>query len=62
MVYKNGEMIATKINQSRASAVTDGLFKDGIGTTAFMIEGEDAKTCILGVNIAPGHSEDQYSL
>ncbi len=55
----DGLTIATAIKSCTATAVSDGSFKDGYGTAAWVLEGTDSSGRIVGQVIAPGDSKDQ---
>jgi hypothetical protein len=53
--------IIASLRDGSACAVSDGSFKDKFGTAAFTIL--DAHECsILGLNVIPGHPNDQDPL
>ncbi len=43
ILYDNEETIARSIYQGWSIAVTDSSFKDGLGRSAFVIKGQDAR-------------------
>jgi hypothetical protein len=47
------------IRQGTAHAVSDGSYKDMIGTSAFILRGKDRNNRVYGVNKVPGEPEDQ---
>jgi hypothetical protein len=50
--------ILASLRAGSARAISDGSFKDKFGTSAFTIlNAHDC--CILGLNIVPGHPDDQ---
>jgi hypothetical protein len=52
--------ILQALSSSSTRAVSDGSFKDKFGTSAFMVVDDD-ETSILGLNVVPGHPDDQSS-
>lgn len=42
-----------------AIAVSDGSYKEGFGTSAWVIQGKDENHEARGVNVVPGHTTDQ---
>jgi hypothetical protein len=63
-VTDDGEAMAQAIRQGTAIAVSDGSYKDGRGTAAFILETSENSTetgRIVGVNSIPGEKEDQTS-
>jgi hypothetical protein len=59
-----GKGIAQAIKNGTAIAVSDGSYKDGKGTAAFILEISDnfnEKDRMVGVNSIPGETEDQSS-
>jgi NAD(P)-dependent dehydrogenase (short-subunit alcohol dehydrogenase family) len=63
-VTDNGIAMAKAIQNGTAIAVSDGSYKDGRGTAAFILEISDQfQTAgrIVGVNSIPGETEDQSS-
>ena len=63
-ISDNGIALATAIRNGTAIAVSDGSYKDGRGTAAFILEISDqfqAAGRIVGVNVIPGETEDQSS-
>jgi hypothetical protein len=64
IVTDEGEAMAQAIKNGTAIAVSDGSYKDGRGTAAFILEisdNFDEKGRIVGVNSIPGEKEDQSS-
>jgi hypothetical protein len=53
-IADNGEAIAQAIWQRKAIAMCDGGLKYGLGTAAFVLEGQNNSRRIKGVNKAPG--------
>jgi hypothetical protein len=53
-ISDNGEAIAAAIRNGSALAVSDGGLKFGLGTAAFVIEGNNEQGRIRGVNQVPG--------
>jgi hypothetical protein len=53
--------LASAIADSTCFAVSDGSFKAGFGTSAWILGGHNIPDEIIGKNIVPGHSEDQSS-
>jgi hypothetical protein len=53
----NGIEIAKALRNGSAIAVSDGLYKDGRGTAAFITEGESPKGHLFRVNIVPGEED-----
>ncbi len=56
-----GLTIATAIRNCEAIAVSDGSFKDGYGTAAWVLEGGDCRGRIVGQVIAPGDEQDHLA-
>ena len=56
-----GHLIAEAIRRGKAIAVSDGSYKEGFGTSAFVIESLSTGQRVKGCNIAPGHVDDQSS-
>jgi hypothetical protein len=50
--------IIRALSTGTARAISDGSFKDEFGTSALTVV-DDADTSILGLNIVPGHPDDQ---
>jgi hypothetical protein len=46
------------LGSGTARAVSDGSFKDKFGTAAFTVV-DDMDTSIIGLNVVPGHPDDQ---
>ncbi len=61
VVSKNGETIADSIRRGRAIAVTNGSFKEDLGTAAYVVKGDDVTNQLIVVNQSPGHSANQSS-
>jgi hypothetical protein len=57
----NGLTIAEAIRQGTAIAVSDGSFKNELGTAAFVIEGKDQTNRILAGHLTPGPPLSQSS-
>jgi hypothetical protein len=57
-ITDNGEAIAAAIRNGTTLAVSDGGLKLGLGTAAFVIEGNDMQGRIRGVNQVPGPIKD----
>lgn len=57
----DGRTIAAAIISGRCIAVSDGSEKDGIGTAAWVLEGDSSKHRIKGLSIVPGSDADQSS-
>jgi hypothetical protein len=57
----NGEHIAQAIQEETAVAVCDGLYKEGKGSSAWVLEGSSAFGRITGYNLPPGISTGQNS-
>ena len=55
----NGLQIARALIQGTAIAVSDGSFKDGQGTSAFVIERNSKVGRLVGVSVIPGDSSSQ---
>jgi hypothetical protein len=53
-ITDNGSAIASAIKEGTAVAVSDGGLKFGLGTAAYIIEGNDEVGRIRGVNQVPG--------
>ncbi len=54
IVPDNGESIAEAIWNGTAIAITDGSFQAQMGTSAFILEGENLRNHLVSVNQAPG--------
>jgi hypothetical protein len=50
--------ILQALSSGSVRAVSDGSFKDKFGASAFMVVDDD-ETSILGLNVIPGHPDDQ---
>ncbi len=50
----NGEQIARSLIDGTATAVCDGSYKDGKGSSAWALEGTSQEGRILGTNLPPG--------
>jgi hypothetical protein len=57
----NGLHVARAIQAGTAIALSDGSFKDQLGTSALIIEAEDSTHNIIAVNVVPGNPADQGS-
>jgi len=55
----NGKQIASAFLHGTCEAVSDGSYKDGSGTAAWMIQDMTSKNILSGTAIIPGHSSDQ---
>jgi len=55
----NGQKIAQAVANGNCEAVSDGSYKDGSGTAAWMIEEGVSKNTLKGNTIIPGHTSDQ---
>jgi hypothetical protein len=53
-VTDNSEYIAQAIIAGTALVVSDGSLKLGFGTAAFVMEGNESRNWITGVNQVPG--------
>jgi hypothetical protein len=58
-VEDDGSIIAQALRDGTAIAVSDGSYKHGQGTSAFIIEGNTGAGRLVGVNVIPGESESQ---
>ena len=59
LIQGNGSLISQAINSGTAIAVSDGSFREGVGTSAFVLEGPNSHGRIVTTNVVPGESEDQ---
>jgi hypothetical protein len=57
----DGRTIAQAIRDGTAIAVSDGSFKDCVGTASWVVEGSSPSHRIRGDNIVPGDTENQVS-
>ena len=57
-ILDNGATIAAAINTNTAIAVSDGSLKLGLGTAAYVLEGQNSTNRIKGVNKVPGPIKD----
>jgi hypothetical protein len=57
----NGELIAKAITEGTAIAVCDGSYKEGKGSSAWVLEGASPTGRIIGSNLPPGISSGQNS-
>ncbi len=57
-----GQTITNAICRGTASAVTDALFQEKLGTAAFIIGGVNSQNHLVAVNQGPGHPDDQSAL
>ena len=57
----NGATLAIGILQGQATAVSDGSYKQGLGTSGFILQGCQRKLGILGSNIVLGNTNEQSS-
>ncbi len=57
----NGELIAKAITEGTAIAVCDGSYKEGKGSSAWVLEGASPTGRIIGSNLLPGISSGQNS-
>jgi hypothetical protein len=56
----NGKSVARAImKKGSARSISDGLFKDDMGTSALVIYGDGATQQIISVNAVPGHRQEQ---
>jgi ribonuclease HI len=55
----NGENLAQAIQQGTATAISDGSYQSGRGTSAFILRGNDCTKRLLGVNTVPGLEDTQ---
>ena len=60
-VMGDGEHIAPAIMQGIAVAVSDGFFKEGFATSAWIIQGRDVTSQVQGQNVVPGTPEGQHA-
>ena len=56
----NGRTIAEAIKSGKAIAVSDGSYKNNLGTAAFVIEGADSNDRVEGVMVVPGGDMDSH--
>ena len=54
-----GGNVAAAIMRGDARAVSDGSYKEGHGTSAFVLHGQDHHKAIRGRNTIPGRPEEQ---
>ena len=54
-----GGNVAASILQGTCKAVCDGSYKDGHGTAAFRLQGEDPAKAVQGCNVTPGRTQEQ---
>jgi hypothetical protein len=59
--FDDGHSLATAILQGKATAVSDGSFKEGIGTSGFILRGCHRVLAATGSNIVPGNRQEQSS-
>jgi hypothetical protein len=57
-VSDGGIMLANAIHQGQAVVVSDGSFKDSLGTAAYMLEGTNSDNHIVVVLVTPGMVDD----
>ena len=57
----DGLSLATGIIQGKSTAVSDGSYKDHVGTSGFILRGADRQLGASGANIVPGNPEEQSS-
>lgn len=57
----DGQVIADAIRQGTAVAVSDGSFKNELGTAALVLEGQDSNNRILAGHLTPGPPSSQSS-
>jgi hypothetical protein len=55
----NGRCLAMAILNGTARAISDGSFKDKMGTSASVLYGSDPSKRIMCVNAPPGHEDEQ---
>jgi hypothetical protein len=55
----NGKSVARAIMKGSARAISDGSFKDSMGTSSTVIYGDDEAHRIISVNAVPGHRQEQ---
>ncbi len=55
----NGKAVARAIMKGSARAISDGSFKDEMGTSSTVIYGDDEMQRIISVNAVPGHRQEQ---
>ena len=56
---QTGGNVAAAILRGDAKAVSDGSYKDGHGTSAFILKGDSHQKAIRGRNTIPGRKEEQ---
>ena len=56
-----GQSLATAILQGCATAVSNGSYKDQLGTSGFILRGLNCTLSIAGTNIVPGNPNEQSS-
>jgi hypothetical protein len=60
-VSDDGRALAEAIREGKAIAVSDGSYKEGFGTAAYVLEGETSENRIVAVLVVPGILEVQSS-
>jgi hypothetical protein len=55
----NGQSVAQAIRNGTARAISDGSFKDQLGTSSTVIYGDNADNRMITVNEVPGHRQEQ---
>jgi hypothetical protein len=55
----NGRSVARAILKGTARAISDGSFKDQLGTSSTVIYGDDEINRMISVNAVPGHIQEQ---
>jgi hypothetical protein len=58
-VQDNGQAFATAIIMGQATAISDGSYKDRVGTSASMLHGSSRSHVIASVNVVPGRPSEQ---
>ena len=57
----NGRCVARAILNGTARAISDGSYKDNMGTSATVLYGDDKSKRMMCVNAPPGHGDEQSS-
>jgi len=55
----NGKQIAYAVVHNTCKVASDGSYKDGSGTAAWMLQEMASKNILSGTTIIPGHTSDQ---
>jgi len=57
--HDNGKAVAQAIAQGTCEAISNGSYKDRIGTTAWMLQDSSMGAIMKGLTAIPGHTSDQ---